>query len=52
MTEEAKEAQRKYKRDWQRANKDKVRAQQERYWERRAQMAAEQAPALTEQEEG
>lgn len=34
MTEEAKEARRAYKRDWYRRNPDKVKAQQERHWQR------------------
>ena len=36
MTEDAKEARRAYKREWNRRNRDKVKATQERYWERRA----------------
>jgi hypothetical protein len=36
MTEKAKEARRAYKRAWQRNNPDKVRAQQERYWNKKA----------------
>jgi len=36
MTDAAKEARKIYKREWQRANRDKVKAQQERYWERKA----------------
>lgn len=36
MSEEAKELRRAYKREWNRKNKDKVRAAQERYWERKA----------------
>lgn len=36
MTEQAKEARRAYKREWNRRNPDKVRAAQERYWEKRA----------------
>lgn len=35
MTEKAKEQRRAYKREWCRKNKDKVRAAQERYWEKR-----------------
>lgn len=35
MTEEAREARRAYKRAWNRANRDKVKAAQERYWERK-----------------
>lgn len=36
MTEEAKEARRAYKREWNKRNKDKVAAAQRRYWEKRA----------------
>lgn len=41
MTAAAAEARREYKRKWNRANKDKVKAAQARYWERKAQQAAE-----------
>ena len=44
MDEKALEARRAYKRAWAKANKDKIRAQQERYWAKKAeQAAAEQA---------
>jgi len=36
MSEEAKEARRRYWREYNRKNKDKVRAKQERYWEKKA----------------
>lgn len=36
MTEEAKEARRAYKREWAKRNPDKIRAQQARYWEKKA----------------
>lgn len=39
MTEQAREARRAYKREWNRQNKDKVRAAQERYWNRKAEAA-------------
>lgn len=42
MDEKAKEARRAYKREWNRKNRDKVRAAQERYWARKA-AAAESA---------
>lgn len=48
MNEAAKEARRKYVREWQRNNKDKVKAAQERYWTRKAQAAAEQATTAEE----
>lgn len=37
MDEKAKEARRAYKREWNRRNKDKVKAAQERYWNRKAE---------------
>lgn len=44
MTDEAIEARRAYKRRWAREHPDKVREQQRRYWEKRAQQqATEQA---------
>ena len=42
MDNKAKEARREYKREWQRKNRDKCRAQQERYWTKRAEQAAQQ----------
>lgn len=36
MTERAKEARRAYRREWNRKNKDKVKAAQARYWEKKA----------------
>ena len=36
MNEMAKEVRRLYLREWQRNNKDKVKAAQERYWEKKA----------------
>lgn len=47
MTEQAKEARRAYKREWNRKNPEKVRAAQERYWTRKAQAAQQ---TQTEQE--
>lgn len=40
MTEQAREAMRAYKRQWAKNNPDKVKAQQARYWERKAEKAA------------
>ena len=40
MTEQAAEARRAYKRKWAKDNRDKVRAAQDRYWERIAARAA------------
>jgi len=50
MNEAAAEARRAYRREWARKNPDKVKAQQERYWAKRAAQAeqaegAEQAAA-------
>lgn len=36
MDEKAKELRREYKRQWYKNNKDKVRASQKRYWEKKA----------------
>ena len=40
MTDKAAAARRAYKRAWARKNKDKVKAAQERYWERKAEQQA------------
>lgn len=40
MNEAAKAARREYKKKWARENPDKVRAQQQRYWEKKAKAAA------------
>lgn len=45
MNEQAKEARRAYKREWNRRNRDKVKAAQERYWNRRAKAAQDQQQA-------
>lgn len=42
MTDKALEARRAYKRKWAKDNPDKVRAQQERYWTKRAEQQAQQ----------
>ena len=42
MTEAAKQARRAYKREWNRKNRDRVKAAQARYWERKAQAAQDQ----------
>lgn len=49
MNEQATEARRAYKRQWARDNPDKIRAQQERYWTKKA--AEISAEAQTEQRE-
>lgn len=47
MTDEAKQARREYRRQWQRNNPDKVRAYNERYWNKRAAAQAAQAAPET-----
>lgn len=42
MTEQAKELRKVYKREWNRRNRDKVKAAQARYWERKAAKAAQE----------
>ena len=42
MNEKALEARRAYKREWNRKNKDKVKAAQERYWNKKAAATAEE----------
>ena len=51
MTDAAKEARRAYKRQWARDNPDKIRAQQDRYWSKRAEAAAQAAKAAREAQE-
>ena len=51
MTEQAKEARRAYKREWNRKNRDRVKAAQARYWERKAQAAQDQQHEQEEQQE-
>lgn len=43
MTEQANEARKAYRRRWAKQNPEKVRAQQERYWARRAEREAQAA---------
>lgn len=49
MDERAKEARRAYKRAWAKQNPDKIRAQQARYWEKKAAQAAAAAEDAEEQ---
>lgn len=42
MNEKARELQRQYKRKWYAANKDKAKAANERYWEKKAQQAEQE----------
>lgn len=46
MTDEAKAKRRAYRKAWNAANKDKVKAAQERYWEKKA--AADKAQDATQ----
>lgn len=50
MTEQAKEMRRAYKREWNRKNRDKVKAAQERYWNRKAAAAEDQTGEPARQE--
>lgn len=51
MNEKATAARRAYKRKWAKANPEKVRAQQERYWTKKAAQAAAEEPATPQQAE-
>ncbi len=44
MTEAAREARRAYKRQWAKENPDKIKAQQERFWAKRAAAAQQEEP--------
>lgn len=50
MTEQANEARRAYKRQWAKNNPEKIRAQQERYWAKRAAEANAPARKATPQQ--
>ena len=50
MTDQAREARRQYKREWNRKNKDKVKASQARYWEKRAAAAAQDQTDNTQED--
>jgi len=52
MNEQAKEARRAYKREWNRRNPDKVKAAQARYWTRKAEAAAAAAKADETESDG
>ena len=47
MTDAARQARREYKREWARKNPDKVKAHNERYWNKRAAAQAEAAAPKT-----
>jgi len=46
MTDEARAAQAAYKRAWRKKNKDKVKAQNQRYWEKKAAQMKEEDKAV------
>ncbi len=48
MTEEAREAQRAYHREWRRKNPEKKKAQNERYWARKAEKLRQEKEAAAE----
>lgn len=43
LSEQAIAARRQYKKEWARNNPEKVKAQQERYWQKRAEQLAQEA---------
>ena len=45
MTEQAKEMRKAYKREWAKKNPDKVKAAQERYWQKKAEQKIEKNTA-------
>ena len=52
LSEAAKAEKRAYKRKWARENRDKVRAQQRRYWEKRAAQAMQASQKAEEENNG
>ncbi len=48
MTDEAREAQRAYNREWRRKNPEKKKAQNERYWARKAEKLRQEKEAAAE----
>lgn len=48
LSKEAAEARRAYQREWNRKNKDKVKAAQERYWEKKAKQLQQAADHSTD----
>lgn len=52
MTEQALQARREYKRQWNRRNADKVKAAQARYWERKAAEAEAAQDQRTDEQAG
>ena len=51
MTEEAKEARRKYKREWAKAHPESVRRSQQKYWQKRAEQEAARQKDMDNQDE-
>lgn len=49
MTEEAKKARREYMRNWERANKDKLKAYEEKYWNKKAEQKSQEETIKEEQ---
>lgn len=49
MTEEAKNARRAYMRNWKRANKDKLKAYEEKYWSKKAEQKSQEETIKEEQ---
>lgn len=50
LSEEAKKARREYRREWNRKNRDKVKAAQNRFWERKAAAMMEDKTDENEQD--
>lgn len=53
VNDKAREMRREYKREWNRRNKDKVKAAQERYWQKKAATAEQETqtdePTITQE---
>ena len=53
VNDKAREMRREYKREWNRRNKDKVKAAQERYWQKKAAAAEQETqtdePTITQE---
>jgi len=52
MTDEAREARKLYKREWQRSHRDLVKAYQRKYWERKAAQKAAEKPQEAQEQQG
>ena len=51
LSEQAKAARREYQRKWRAKNKDKIKAQNKRYWERQGKELSSESEAANEQAE-